>query len=142
MILHSPEKSQAKKKKSNPLIGIGLLLVAIVLTILTCPIGFVYGLLHSLFTRFLGGLGEYCLQIAISIDQLGNVIMQHLLNVLFIKKDGYQFGNRDETISSVIGKNQEKNTLSGFGKFINAILNFIDKNHSLNSIDYHIEPDE
>lgn len=130
----------AKDKKTRPLIGILLFLISIILMILTGPIGLLYGLFQQLFTKGLGGIGEFSLKIAISIDQLGNVIMQHLFNLLWIKKGGYEFGNRDETISSALGKNKQLGTLSGFGKAIDAILDAIDPNHSLNSIDYYIQP--
>lgn len=129
-------------KKANPLLGVFLFLISIVLFLVTGPIGFVYGVFHSLFTTGFRGLGEYLLKIAISIDQLGNVMMQHLLNVLWVKKGGYKFGNRDETISSAIGRNNQLGTLTGFGKSIDKFLDFIDANHSLNSIDYYIEPSE
>ncbi|MGB5555962.1 MAG: NUDIX domain-containing protein, partial [Flavobacteriaceae bacterium] len=86
------------------------------------------------------GLGEYLLKIATSIDQLGNVIMQHLLNLLWTQKGRYLFGNRDETISSALGRNKQLNLLSGFGKAIDKFLDFIDPDHTLNSIDYYIEP--
>jgi hypothetical protein len=68
-------------------------------------------------------------------------MMQHLLNdLLLIKNENtYLFGNKKETISSVIGKNSLTNTLSTVGKALNAFLNFIDKNHSLNSIIYDIK---
>lgn len=85
-------------------------------------------------------MGEFLLKIAVSVDQLGNVIMQHLLNSLWIKKGGYKFGNRDETISSAIGRNKRLGTLTGFGKVIDTILDLIDPNHSLDSIDYYVEP--
>jgi hypothetical protein len=49
------------------------------------------------------------------------------------------FGNKKETISSVIGKNKLTNTLSPLGKALNAFLNYIDKNHSLNSIIYDVK---
>ncbi|MGB5275215.1 MAG: NUDIX hydrolase, partial [Flavobacteriaceae bacterium] len=86
-------------KKASPFIGLLLFFISIFLLLITGPFGFLYGLFHALFTKGIRGLGEYLLQIAISIDQLGNVMMQHLLNVLWIKKEGYRFGNRDETIS-------------------------------------------
>ncbi len=127
-------------KSVHPLIGLLLFLISVVLLIITTPIGLAYGIIHNLFTKGIKGMGEYLLKIAISIDQLGNVIMQHLLNVLWIKKGGYTFGNRDETISSALGRNKKRGTLSGFGKAIDALLDFIDPNHSLNSIDYYIEP--
>ncbi len=127
------------QKQITPLIGVLLLVISIVLLVTTGPIGFIYGLIVNLFSTWTRNVGEYFLKIATSIDQLGNVIMQHLFNLLLIKRTGYKFGNRKETISSAIGKNEEQKTLSGLGKFINSILNMIDRNHSLNSIDYHVE---
>lgn len=135
------KKQQNKvNKKSSPFIGLLLFIVSVVLLILTGPLGFLYGILHSLFTKGFRGIGEYLLKIAVSIDQLGNVLMQHLLNVLWIKKEGYKFGNRDETISSALGRNKKLGTLTRFGILIDKILDKIDPNHSLNSIDYYIEP--
>ncbi len=131
-----------REEKTSPLIGLLLFLISIVLIILTGPLGLIYGFFQQLFTKGLTGIGEFALKIAISIDQLGNVIMQHLFNVLWIKKGGYPFGNRDETISSALGKNKQLDTLTGFGKFIDRILDTIDPNHSLNSIDYFIQPSE
>ena len=115
-------------------------MISIVLLIITGPIGFIYGLIHSLIRQGLKGVGEYLLKIAVSIDQLGNVMMQHLLNALWIKKEGYKFGNRDETISSALGRNKRMGTLTAFGRLIDRILDVIDPNHSLNSIDYYVEP--
>src|SRR5680860_1506515 len=129
-------------KKANPFIGVLLFLISIVLLTVTGPIGFVYGLLHSLFTKGIKGIGEYLLKIAISFDQLGNVIMQHLLNTLWVKKGRYNFGNRDETISSALGRNKKLGTLTGLGNNIDKLLDDIDPNHSLNSIDYYIEPSD
>jgi len=68
--------------------------------------------------------------------------MQYLLNVLWIKKGGYPFGNRDETISSALGRNRRLGTLTVLGRGIDAFLDRIDPQHSLNSIDYYTEPSE
>jgi hypothetical protein len=133
-------KNQINEKKVNPLMGLLLFVISIALLVITGPIGIIYGFFYSLFTRSVSGIGEYFLEIAISIDQLGNVMMQHFLNLIWIRSNGYKFGNRDETISSVIGKNLKSDTLTGFGIFFNKILNSLDPNHSLNSIDYFIEP--
>lgn len=137
-------KKQSEKpgKKSNPLIGGLLFLISILLLVITGPLGLLFGIFHTLFKKGFKGVGEYFLKIAISIDQLGNVLMQHLLNVLWIKKGGYTFGNRDETISSALGKNKKLGTLTSFGKLIDILLDKIDPNHSLSSIDYYIEPSE
>ena len=117
-----------------------LFCIAIVLLICTTPIGFFYALLRQLFLGKLKSISVYFLELAISIDNTGNVMMQHLLNdLLLIKRQAtYYFGNKKETISSVIGKNSLTNTLSPLGKALNAFLNWIDKDHSLNSIMYDL----
>jgi 8-oxo-dGTP pyrophosphatase MutT (NUDIX family) len=126
--------------RTPPLIGVLLFGISIILLVVTGPLGLLYGIFQSTVKKGLRGLGEYLLQVAISIDQLGNVLMQHLLNGLWIKNGGYPFGNRDETISSALGRNKRNGTLTAFGRAIDALLDRIDPNHSLNSIDYYIEP--
>ena len=117
-----------------------LFCIAIVLLIFTTPIGFFYALLRQLFFGKLKSLSVYFLEVAISIDNTGNVMMQYLLNDLLLTKrqETYYFGNKKETISSVIGKNSLTNTLSALGKALNAFLNWIDKDHSFNSIIYDV----
>lgn len=129
-------------KKVNPFIGALLFLISIVLLLITGPLGFIYGLFYSMGTRGIKGIGEYLLKVAISIDQLGNVMMQHLLNSIWMKTGGYKFGNRDETISSALGRNKKLGTLTFSGNLIDKILDIIDPDHSLNSIDYYVEPSE
>ena len=130
-------------KKEAPmslLMSFLLFCIAIVLLIFTTPIGFFYALLRQLFFDKLKTLSVYFLEVAISIDNTGNVMMQHLLNdfLLIKQKETYYFGNKKETISSVIGKNSLTNTLSPLGKALNAFLNWIDKDHSFNSIIYDL----
>ena len=117
-----------------------LFCIAIVLLITTAPIGFFYALLRQLFFGKLKTLSLYFLEVAISIDNTGNVMMQYLLNDLLLinRPATYYFGNKKETISSVIGKNSLTNTLSSLGKALNAFLNWIDKDHSFNSIMYDV----
>lgn len=129
-------------KRVNPLIGVLLFLISIVLLAVSGPLGFIYGFFHAFLTQGIKGIGEYLLKIAISVDQLGNVMMQHVLNVLWVKKGRYNFGNRDETISSALGRNKNIDTLTGLGNWMDKLLDTIDPNHSLNSIDYYIEPSE
>ncbi|WP_209404265.1 NUDIX domain-containing protein [Pseudozobellia sp. WGM2] len=136
------KRTYTADKKVNPFIGALLFLISIVLILVTGPLGFVYGILHTFVTKGIRGIGEFFLKIAISVDQLGNVLMQHLLNVLWMKRGGYKFGNRDETISSALGRNKKLGTLTWQGRLIDKILDIIDPNHSLNSIDYYIEPSQ
>jgi hypothetical protein len=115
--------------------------IAFVLLVTTTPIGFVYALLRQLFVGKIKTLQIYFIEVALALDNAGNVIMQHLLNdTLLIKNTNtYLFGNKKETISSVIGKNHLTSTLSPLGKALNSFLNFIDKDHSLNSIIYDVK---
>jgi hypothetical protein len=118
-----------------------LFCIAFVLLIITAPIGFFYALLRQLIFGKLKTLNVFFIEVAIAIDNTGNVMMQHLLNdFLLIKRPTtYYFGNKKETISSVIGKNSLTNTLSSLGKALNAFLNWIDKDHSFNSIMYDVK---
>jgi hypothetical protein len=117
-----------------------LFCIAFTLLTITAPIGFLYAFFRQLFFGKLISLQFYFIEVALALDNAGNVMMQHLLNdLLLIKNENtYLFGNKKETISSVIGKNSLTNTLSTVGKALNAFLNFIDKNHSLNSIMYDV----
>ena len=115
--------------------------IAFVLVVTTTPIGFVYALLRQLFVGKIKTLQIYFIEVALALDNAGNVIMQHLLNdtLLIQNTNTYLFGNKKETISSVIGKNHLTSTLSPLGKALNAFLNFIDKGHSFNSIIYDVK---
>lgn len=77
---------------------------------------------------------NYFFESALQIDILGNILCQYILNKLFVENNGYQFGRRNETISSVLGKNQRDNTLRWFGKLIVLILDLFEKDHCLISI--------
>lgn len=68
------------------------------------------------------------------MDKFGNREFRTLWNKTLIKKNGYQFGDIRETISSALGKNERDNTLSNTGKCLVWILNVIDKNHCKKSI--------
>ena len=131
-----------KKDANTGLIKSFLLFgIAFVLLVTSTPIGFVYALLRQLFVGKIKTLQMYFIEVAIALDNAGNVIMQHLLNdTLLLKKENtYLFGNKKETISSVIGKNSLTGTLSYLGKALNGILNCIDKDHSFNSIIYDVK---
>lgn len=76
----------------------------------------------------------YFLDSAASLDRWGNREYRRLFNKLLIKNNGYNFGNINETISSVLGKNQRDNTLSKCGVILVKILDFLDKDHCYKSI--------
>ena len=130
-----------KSHTINFLKSILLFLIALILLTTTAPIGFIYTIIRQLIVNKAKTLSLYFTEIALVLDEAGNVIMQHILNdFLLIKKwDTYYFGNKKETISSVIGKNYMTKTLSPLGIALNSFLNFIDKGHSLNSIMYDVK---
>lgn len=78
---------------------------------------------------------SYFFECAFAVDLLGNVLGQHLWNLILIQDEGYKFGNRRETMSSALGKNERDNTLRWCGKITVSILELFEKNHSLISID-------
>jgi hypothetical protein len=96
--------------------------------------------IRQAFAKSVHSLSVYFLELALALDNAGNVLMQHVLNDLLLIKNEkrYLFGNKMETISSVIGKNLLSQTLSPMGLALNAFLHWLDKDHSLNSINYEV----
>lgn len=140
-----------------------LVVATIIFAILVIP-AFVFGTYHKAWTGGFSGLRKYIAGIFITfaedIDRSGNYIAGSLLNHLFISKAGafdhYQnvslfeypefcktyhadllFGNIRETISSVLGKNEEIGNLTGAGRVLCAILNFIEEGHCRKSIKWY-----
>jgi len=111
-----------------------LLLIAVVLLYLLLPIVFVFMLLKYLIGGNTRLLKVWAWKVSRGIDVFANVHGSDLFNIVFIKTGGYQFGNRQETISSVIGKNQRNKTLAIAGKVLRWMLDRIAQDHCLNSI--------
>ena len=118
-----------------------LFCIAFVLFFTTAPIGFLYAFIRQSLLKRVHSLTVYFLELALALDNAGNVLMQHLLNdaLLIRNQNTYLFGNKMETISSVIGKNLVTNTLNSTGLLLNTFLHWIDKDHSLNSINYEVK---
>lgn len=76
--------------------------------------------------------------IAVSIDQLNNKVCKELFNDTLITKEGYNFGKVDETISSALGRNVLKGTLTTAGKILVKILDTLDKDHCIKHIEWGI----
>lgn len=119
--------------------GLALMIIAVTLSGIFMPIGILYSIVSFLwssgFKQILKRVGQYLLIIAIAIDQMGNVVMQELFNDILIKPGGHKFGDEDETISSVLGKNQLNGSLTRWGNYLNQLLNLFEKNHSVKSIE-------
>lgn len=112
------------------MIGFLLNIVASIIKAILQPFCFIFGTIDSLIKR---EFNSWQKELALTKDKWGNVLIKYAANRLLINKYGYQFGNYRETISKVLGKNKEKNTLTNFGKLIANILNLIDKNHVENA---------
>ena len=84
--------------------GLILVITALVLSAIILPVGFVVGIIAA--------LDNYLFRITKSIDQLGNVVCAELFDWMLVKK-GKHFGDEDETISSVLGRNIDNLTIAG-----------------------------
>ena len=115
--------------------GIILYIVSVVLSLLFYIPGLIWAIIKLGFKGGFLAVNEYFMLKAISVDQFGNVWASPLFNDIMKKKSGYAFGEEDETISSVLGKNKRDETLSTLGGILADTLDFIDENHCLKSIE-------
>jgi len=123
----------------NLIISIALVVVAIIIFAILLIPAIIWGIIISLYKRKAKNgfkeLSEWFMTWAISIDQLANVICKDLFNSTLITGNGVEFGNPDETISGVLGKNKRAETLSKIGKGLDWLLEKLDPNHSIKSIE-------
>lgn len=112
--------------------GIFFILIAIGLAVVLFPIGLLFAILSG------GTTYNYFYRIAKGIDELGNAVMGELFNLVLINKNGYPFGLNGETILSALGKNVERGTLKVAGKLLNWLLDKIQKNHAVLSINNNV----
>ena len=117
------------------MINLALFILSTLLYYTIVPVTFVLTVVWFLLTGQFKKIDKYLFDCALSKDQHGGVYVRHLFNWWMIKKDEQPFGNPDETISSVMGKNQRANNLTAIGKALNWILNKIDPNHSIKAIE-------
>jgi len=118
------------------MVGLLVLIVASVLLYLLLPIVSIFMIIKYLFTGDKRMITVWFWRTARAIDVFANVNGAEFFDAIFIRDGGYKFGNPKETISSVIGKNQVNNTLSIAGKILRWMLDKIDKDHCINSINY------
>ncbi len=105
----------------------GVFILAVILFLIVAPIGFLYGVISSLlFSR----LSAFVWNCAFSLDQTGNAFCAEFFNHALIKrKDEYLFGDPDQTVSHVLGKNKEIENLTRVGTGLANVLNWLDENH-------------
>lgn len=108
-----------------------LLIIALALKAILSPLLLLYGIIRSI-TKW--EFMQWCLEISLSIDRMGNTFGKYLWNDLL----GLGFGNSKETISSRLGKNEMFGLLKPIGKMLAKVLNRLDKDHCKDSIDFII----
>ena len=127
-----------------------LLIVAIFLTFFLFPFAFLVALIEGMVRNnvksWMLKISRYFYDLAYSIDQFGNVLCAPLFNIVLIKEQviwidkygmmaSFSFGDPDETISSVLGRNKLKNNLTYVGRSLANILNWIDEDHVENAVE-------
>ena len=114
-----------------------LVILAKLLYLVVEPINFIYMIIIK--KKFSWKrLNGYFRNEALAIDRFGNSQYRSLFNTWFVKEKGYKHGNINETISSVLGKNEYFGTLTKAGKVLVKILNFIDNGHCFKSINENV----
>ena len=136
-----------KRKRMKSLTkSLVLFWVAGILSVILLPLGIIWTVgeilvrifssseKKSAFAKSLWFLTATLHSLALWLDQIGNAVCRDLFNRLLIEEDGYKFGKVQETISSVLGKNERDWTLSLGGLLLVIVLDSIDKDHCRNSI--------
>ena len=129
----------------NLLHSLILLIVALALALVLLPLGLLWTL-GEIWFRFFVPSGNSASKkglwylwgifrsVAIWIDQIGNSVCRDLFNRCLITSSWYKFGKVQETISSVLGKNQETWSLTLVGRAVVGVLDWLDKDHCKESI--------
>lgn len=110
-------------------IALFALSLLIPITILAFPVAIFKSFWKRKVGNGLDNMATYFKVIAISTDQLGNVSGFSALDFIFIKPEGYKFGDEDETISYVLKVNHQMNTLRPAGRVLYKTINGIDPGH-------------
>lgn len=135
-----PSNQFNKPNKMNKILGFLLYIVAFALYLPLTILNIIV-VIYKYFRKnnALEILNNYFYDEAYSLDVFANRSFRTLWNTMLRKKGGYSFGERNETISSALGKNQRDNTLSFLGEGLCKILDTLDKDHCQKSIDAHFD---
>ena len=138
-----------RRKRMKSLIkSLVLFWVAGILSVILLPLGIIWTVgeiivriftseqKKSAFAKSIWFLTATLHSLALGLDQIGNAVCRDMFNRLLIEKDWYKFGKVQETISSVLGKNQILDTLSLWGWILVSILELFEEEHCIKSIIY------
>ena len=136
------------KRMKSLIKSLVLFLVAGALSVALLPLGIIWTVgeilvriftseqKKSAFTKSIWFLTATLHSLALGLDQIGNAVCRDLFNRLLIEEDGYKFGKVQETISSVLGKNQLLDKLSLTGRALVVLLELFEEEHCIKSIIY------
>lgn len=138
-----------RRKRMRKLIkSLVLFLIAGALSVVLLPLGIIWTVgeilvrtfsssqKKSAFTKSIWFLTATLHSLALGLDQIGNAVCRDLFNRLLIEEDSYKFGKVQETISSVLGKNQLLDKLSLTGRALVVLLELFEEEHCIKSIIY------
>lgn len=137
-----------RKRMRNLIKSLFLFWVAGILSVILLPLGIIWTVGEIIVRIFTSEQKKSALaksiwfltatlhSLALWLDQIGNAVCRDMFNRLLIEQDGYKFGKVQETISSVLGKNQMLNTLSLWGRILVSILELFEEEHCIKSIIY------
>ncbi len=76
-----------------------------------------------------------CFNASYLLDCLGALLLQVPLNLFFVKKNGYKYGQNYESISEGTGMNQILGTATAAGVVFRKFIDFLfGKGHCINSV--------
>lgn len=144
-----------RRKRMKKLIkSLVLFLIAGALSVVLLPLGIIWTVgeilvrifsseqKKSAFAKSIWFLTATLHSLALGLDQIGNAVCRDMFNRLLIEEDWYKFGKIQETISSVLGKNQMLDTLSLWGWILVSILELFEEDHCIKSIIYFTKDKE
>lgn len=97
--------------------------------------GIVYSMKDILTIAFWKTLSDKTYKSATLISQLGNVWMKEILNDVCITSEGTPYGDEDDSISDITGRNLRDKKLTKTGIGLAKFLDILGENHVLESID-------
>jgi len=122
---------------------IAVVILATIFTIFSIIGTVFYNLITLKLQTSINQFGAYMKKTAMAIGYFLNITCAGSLRFLMVKKQGgHMFGDVNENISYVLGRNKYKGKLKIFGKFIVWILSLIESNHVEKSITEKIESDQ
>ena len=137
-----------RKRMKNLIKSLVLFWVAGVLSVVLLPLGILWTVGEILVRIFSSSEKKSALaksiwfltatlhSLALWLDQIGNAVCRDMFNRILIEQDGYKFGKVQETISSVLGKNQLLDKLSLTGRALVVLLELFEEEHCIKSIIY------